>query len=89
MSSISLDHQIERLQRCEYLKESEVKSLCDMAREILIDESNVQRVDAPVTVSNICIYIYICIYVYIYIYIYIYTRIYAHISCVSILNNID
>lgn len=45
-----LDEQIERLKRCEYLKESEVKALCDKAREILIDESNVQRVDAPVTV---------------------------------------
>jgi serine/threonine-protein phosphatase 4 catalytic subunit len=52
MASISdLDEQIERLKRCEYLKESEVKALCDKAREILIDEGNVQRVDAPVTVS--------------------------------------
>ena len=54
MSSISdLDEQIERLKKCEYLKESEVKSLCDKAREILIDESNVQRVDAPVTVRSL------------------------------------
>lgn len=53
MSSVSdLDEQIERLKKCEYLKESEVKNLCDKAREILIDESNVQRVDAPVTVSG-------------------------------------
>jgi hypothetical protein len=51
MVSVSdLDEQIERLKKCEYLKESEVKALCDKAREILIDESNVQRVDAPVTV---------------------------------------
>ena len=48
-----LDRQIEQLRRCEYLKESEVKSLCARAREILVDESNVQRVDAPVTVSSI------------------------------------
>ncbi len=53
MVSVSnLDEQIERLKKCEYLKESEVKALCDKAREILIDESNVQRVDAPVTVIN-------------------------------------
>lgn len=45
-----LDRQIEQLKRCEYLKESEVKTLCARAREILVDESNVQRVDAPVTV---------------------------------------
>ena len=47
----SLDEQIERLRRCEYLREGEVKALCLRAREILVDESNVQRVDAPVTVS--------------------------------------
>tara|TARA_B100000780_G_C20704706_1_gene280180 strand:+ start:140 stop:469 length:330 start_codon:yes stop_codon:yes gene_type:complete len=46
-----LDRQIESLRRCEYLKESEVKAICAKAREILVDESNVQRVDAPVTVS--------------------------------------
>ncbi|CAE7466869.1 ppp4c [Symbiodinium sp. KB8] len=50
-SAISdLDRQIEQLKRCEYLKESEVKALCDRAREILVDESNVQRVAAPVAV---------------------------------------
>lgn len=47
----SLDSQIERLKRCEYLRENEVKALCLRAREILVDEGNVQRVDAPVTVS--------------------------------------
>jgi len=48
-----LDEQIERLKRCEYLREGEVKALCLRAREILVDESNVQRVDAPVTVSSL------------------------------------
>ena len=47
-----LDEQIERLKRCEYLREGEVKALCLRAREILVDESNVQRVDAPVTVRQ-------------------------------------
>ena len=46
-----LDRQIEQLRRCEYIKEAEVKALCAKAREILVEESNVQRVDAPVTVS--------------------------------------
>jgi hypothetical protein len=55
MTSVAnLDEQIERLKKCEYLKESEVKGICDRAREILVDESNVQRVDAPVTV-RICL----------------------------------
>ena len=46
-----LDRQIEQLRRCEYIKEAEVKALCAKAREILVEESNVQRVDAPVTVN--------------------------------------
>ena len=52
MSTASLDAQIEQLRRCEYIKESEVKSLCAKAREILVEESNVQRVDAPVTICG-------------------------------------
>ena len=38
--------------RCEYLKEHEVKALCQKAREILVDESNVQKVDAPMTICG-------------------------------------
>mgnify|MGYP001554710334 CR=1 FL=1 len=30
-----------------------MKALCAKAREILIEESNVQRVDSPVTVSSV------------------------------------
>jgi len=47
-----LDRQIEKLRRCEVIKESEVKDLCNKAREILVEESNVQRVDAPVTICG-------------------------------------
>lgn len=50
--SSDLDRQIEQLKRCEPLKESEVKALCLKAMEILVEENNVQRVDAPVTVSR-------------------------------------
>ncbi len=50
--SSDLDKQIEQLRRCEYIKESEVKSLCEKAKEILIEEANVQQVDAPVVVSS-------------------------------------
>ena len=46
----SIDEQITRLRNCEALLESEVKHLCVKAREILIDESNVQRVYSPVTI---------------------------------------
>lgn len=46
-----LDRQIEQLKRCEIIRVSEVKALCAKAREILLEEANVQRVDSPVTVS--------------------------------------
>lgn len=46
-----LDRQIEQLKQCEIIKENEVKALCAKAREILVEEGNVQRVDSPVTVS--------------------------------------
>ena len=48
----TLDKQIEQLKRCEYIKESEVKILCSLAREILIEESNVLQIDTPVTVCG-------------------------------------
>ncbi len=47
-----LDRQIEQLRRCEIIKEHEVRALCAKAREILIEEGNVQQVDSPVTVTN-------------------------------------
>lgn len=46
--------QIERLMRCEQLTEGEVKMLCSKAKEILVQEGNVQNIDAPVTVSTSC-----------------------------------
>jgi serine/threonine-protein phosphatase 4 catalytic subunit len=48
-----LDRQIEQLKKCEIITEHEVKALCSKAREILVEESNVQRVDSPVTVSSV------------------------------------
>ncbi|CAM2705497.1 unnamed protein product [Rotaria socialis] len=53
MSDLSdLDRQLDQLQRCELIKESEVKMLCTKAREILVEESNVQCVDSPVTICG-------------------------------------
>lgn len=45
--------QIAQLIRCEIITEEEVKRLCIKAREILIEEANVQVVDSPVTVSRL------------------------------------
>eukprot|EP01132_Coremiostelium_polycephalum_P002882 gene2882-3583_t len=50
--SSDLDRQIEQLKRCEIIKESEVRALCSKAREILLEEGNVQRVDSPVTICG-------------------------------------
>lgn len=46
--------QIDQLKRCEAISESQVKDLCLKAREILVEEANVQWIDAPVTVSSCC-----------------------------------
>lgn len=48
--SLDVDMCIEQLKKCELLKENEVKILCAKAKEVLIEEGNVQRVEAPVTV---------------------------------------
>jgi len=48
----NLDEQIERLKKCEYLREDEVKDLCAKAKEILAEDSNVTRVSAPVTICG-------------------------------------
>lgn len=48
----SLDAQIEQLLKCQPLPEQDVKDLCDKAREILVEESNVQAVRSPVTVCG-------------------------------------
>ena len=47
-----LDASIEQLLKCQPLPEPDVKVLCDRAREILIEESNVQPVKSPVTVCG-------------------------------------
>ncbi|KAI9253771.1 serine/threonine-protein phosphatase 4 catalytic subunit [Phascolomyces articulosus] len=47
-----LDRQLEQLRQGEIISEQEVKELCQKAREILVEESNVQRVDAPVTICG-------------------------------------
>jgi hypothetical protein len=52
MGGSELDEWIAQLKRCQPLKETEVKQLCNKALEILVEESNVQRVEAPVTICE-------------------------------------
>ena len=51
-TNIDVNQWIEQLKKCEFIKESEVKALCTKAKEILIEEQNVQNVESPVTVSR-------------------------------------
>ncbi|OWM89599.1 hypothetical protein CDL15_Pgr024347 [Punica granatum] len=51
-SHADLDRQIEQLMECKPLSEAEVKTLCDQARAILVEEWNVQPVKCPVTVCG-------------------------------------
>lgn len=47
-----VDVQIEQLMECKALSEAEVKTLCEQARAILVEEWNVQPVKCPVTVCG-------------------------------------
>lgn len=47
-----LDAWIEKVKACEVLAEDELKALCDYVIEILVEESNVQPVNSPVTVCG-------------------------------------
>ncbi|KAL8761565.1 MAG: hypothetical protein Q9184_002330 [Pyrenodesmia sp. 2 TL-2023] len=48
----TLDGWIESLMNCKQLAETDVQRLCDKAREVLQEESNVQPVKCPVTVCG-------------------------------------
>ncbi len=51
-SNHDLNQWIEQLKRCETIQEADVKALCNRAKEILQEESNVCHVSSPVTVSK-------------------------------------
>ena len=48
----NLDQCIEQLRQCHPLKERQVKALCDKAKKILKQETNVQAVKTLVTVCG-------------------------------------
>jgi len=47
-----MDGWLAKVKKCEHLKESELKQLCDRVKEIMMEESNVQPVNAPVIVCG-------------------------------------
>jgi serine/threonine-protein phosphatase 2A catalytic subunit len=50
--NLDVDRCILNLTECKPLAESEVRQICDLAKEVLSNESNVQPVRCPVTVSG-------------------------------------
>lgn len=46
------DKWLEQLLECKHLPEADMKVLCERVRAILIEESNIQPVSAPVTVCG-------------------------------------
>jgi len=46
------DEWIETLRQCKYLPEQDLKELCEMVKELLLEESNVQPVASPVTICG-------------------------------------
>jgi diadenosine tetraphosphatase ApaH/serine/threonine PP2A family protein phosphatase len=52
LSNDQLDGWIEKLMKCQYLEECELKQLTDMVKEILVEGSSVQPVNGPVTVCG-------------------------------------
>lgn len=47
-----IDKWIAQLKQCEPISEAEVKLLCHLALDVLVEESNVQQVSAPVTICT-------------------------------------
>lgn len=52
MADGEVDQWIEQLKRCEYLNEIQVKKLCDLARDILLSDENIQQVKSPITIAG-------------------------------------
>ncbi|KAI0130367.1 Metallo-dependent phosphatase-like protein [Xylariales sp. AK1849] len=47
-----LDQWLEEAKQCHYLPESVMKQLCEMVKEVLMEESNIQPVITPVTICG-------------------------------------
>lgn len=47
-----LDRWLEISRDCKYLPENDLKQLCDLVCDLLLEESNIQPVSTPVTVCG-------------------------------------
>ncbi|KAI9139631.1 Metallo-dependent phosphatase-like protein [Paraphysoderma sedebokerense] len=46
------DEWLETVRKCQYLPEPDIKRLCEMVKDILMEESNIQPVQSPVTICG-------------------------------------
>jgi serine/threonine-protein phosphatase PP1-1 len=47
-----VDEWLEQIKKCSYLAEGDIKKLCEIVKELLMEEANVQPVSSPVTVCG-------------------------------------
>jgi len=47
-----LDQWVDTVRQCKYLPENDLKKLCELVKELLLEESNVQPVKSPVTICG-------------------------------------
>ncbi|KAK9471155.1 Metallo-dependent phosphatase-like protein [Dipodascopsis tothii] len=47
------DEWLETVKKCQYLPENEMKQLCEIVKELLMEESNIQPVSTPVTFHDL------------------------------------
>merc|ERR1712096_379404 len=52
MAPLDLDKYVEIARLCKYLPENDLKRLCDLVCDLLLEESNIQPVSTPVTVCG-------------------------------------
>jgi len=48
----TLDSWVETARKCKFLAEADLKKLCEIVKELLLEESNVQPVSSPVTICG-------------------------------------
>lgn len=51
-SNETMDGWLEMVKQCKYLPEADLKTVCERVKELLLEESNVQPVAAPVTICG-------------------------------------
>eukprot|EP01097_Dermamoeba_algensis_P001266 TRINITY_DN1486_c0_g1_i2.p1 TRINITY_DN1486_c0_g1~~TRINITY_DN1486_c0_g1_i2.p1 ORF type:complete len:307 (-),score=32.85 TRINITY_DN1486_c0_g1_i2:145-1065(-) len=52
MATADMDRWVEHVRKCQYLEEQDLRRLCEIVKEILLEENNVQPVSSPVTICG-------------------------------------